>query len=121
MARVPASVVEPALSACADRLAADLLARLRAPGGDAAPATATRPFSRRAALQIYGRKAAKGDRPTVRTEGYPELLASLAAVPAGEVIVHGLRFTDTVYLVLTDATRTECLGILRKQRLVRRS
>jgi hypothetical protein len=118
MARVPASVVQPALSACVDPLAADLLGRLRAPGGDATPTTATRPYSRRTALQIYGRKAAQGDRPRVRTEGYPELLATLAAVPEGEVIVHGLRFTDTVYLVVTDAARTECVGILRKRRLV---
>jgi hypothetical protein len=116
VARISATVVTPSLAGCTDRLAVDLLARLRAQGAEATPAKATRPFSRRAASQIYRRKAAKGDPPAVCTEGYPELLATLEAAPDGEVIVHGLAFTDMVYLVFTDAARTVCLGVLRKRR-----
>ncbi len=116
MARIPARLIEPALRTCANRLAADLLARLQGEGGPAL-VKATRPYPRREALRIYRRKAAKGDRPVVRTEGYRELFAALDAAPAGEVIVHGLTFADTVYLVFTDAARTECLGVLRKRRL----
>lgn len=119
MTRILATVVTPALGTCTDRLAADLLARLRAQGAEATPTKATQPFSRRAAWQIYRQKAAKGDRPTVRTEGYPELLATLEADPEGEVIVHGLTFPDAVYLVFTDTARTECLGVLCKRRLAR--
>ncbi|HEX6104815.1 MAG TPA: alpha/beta hydrolase [Gemmatimonadales bacterium] len=115
--RIPAAAVTPALGTCAHPLAADLLARLRARGGDATPTKTTRAFSRRDASRIYRRKAAKGDRPTVRTEGYAELLAALDAAPDGEVIVHGLTFSDAVYLVFTDPGRTECLGVLRKRRL----
>jgi len=116
-----ASVVELALSMSADPLAVELLARLRAEVGVPTPAKATRPFSRRAALRIYRQKAAKGDRPAVRTDGYPALLAALDAAPDGEVIVHGVTFADAVYLVFTDPGRTECLGVLRKRRLARSS
>ena len=119
MARISATVVAQALGTCGGPLAADLLARLRAHGGEATPTKTTRPFSRRAAEQISGRKAAKGDSPRVRTEGYLELLARLEAVPEGEVIVHGLAFSDAVYLVFTDPARAECLGVLRKRRLAR--
>jgi hypothetical protein len=119
MPRIVASVVELALSMSADPLAAELLARLRAEVVVPTPAKATRPFSRRAALRIYRQKAAKGDRPTVRTDGYPALLATLNAAPEGEAIVHGVRFADAVYLVFTDPGRRECLGVLRKRRLAR--
>jgi hypothetical protein len=119
MPRIVASVVELALSMSADPLAAELLARLRAEVVVPTLAKATRPFSRRAALRIYRQKAAKGDRPTVRTDGYPALLATLSAAPEGEAIVHGVRFADAVYLVFTDPGRRECLGVLRKRRLAR--
>jgi hypothetical protein len=117
MPRIVASVVEPALRISADPLAAELLARLRVEAVVPTPAKATRPFSRTAALRIYRQKAAKGDRPTVRTDGYPALLATLSAAPEGEVIVHGVAFADAVYLVFTDPGREECLGVLRKRRL----
>jgi hypothetical protein len=117
VARIAVSVIEPAVRASADPLAADLVARLRQ---EAPPrAKATRPFSRREALEIYRRKAAKGDRATVRTDGYPALLAALGATAEGEVIVHGVTFAETVYLVFTDPTRERCLGVLRKRRLAR--
>lgn len=113
------SVIEPAVRASADPLAADLVARLRQEAGTPPRAKATRPFSRREALEIYRRKAAKGDRATVRTDGYPALLAALGATAEGEVIVHGVTFAETVYLVFTDPTRERCLGVLRKRRLAR--
>jgi len=119
MSRIPATVVEPALRVSADPLAADLLDRLQRDAVTPTPAKATRPFSRRAALQIYRQKAAKGDRPTVRTDGYPSLLAALEAAPEGEVVVHGVTFPDAVYLVFTDPGRRQCLGVLRKRRLPR--
>ena len=119
MPSIAARVIEPALRASADPLAADLLARLRRDAAEPTPAKATRPFSRRAALQIYRQKAGKGDRPTVRTDGYPALLAALSAAPEGEVIVHGVAFADAVYLVFTDPGRTQCLGVLRKRLLAR--
>lgn len=119
MPRIAASMVQPALSRSADPLAIDLLARLQAGGAETTPAKATRPFPRLAALRIYRQKAAKGDRPTIRTDGYPELLATLDAIPEGEVIVHGVTFADAVYLVFTDSARAECLGVLRKLRLDR--
>jgi hypothetical protein len=117
MPSIATSVVEPALRASADPLAADLLARLRP--GEARPvrARATRPFSRRTALRIYRHKAEKGDRRAVRTDGYPALLAGLDAAVESEVIVHGVTFADAVYLVVTDAARTHCLGVLRKRLL----
>ncbi len=117
MARIAVSVVEPAIRASVDPFAVDLVARLREVAGAPPRATTTRPFSRRAALEIYHRKAAKGDRPAVRTEGYPALLAALGATPENEVIVHGVTFADAVYLVVTDAARHHCLGVLRKRRL----
>jgi hypothetical protein len=119
MANVSASVVQPALRASIDPLAGDLLARLRQQAP--ARARATRPYSRRAAMELYQRKAAKGDRPSVRTDGYPALLAALRAAPEGQVIVHGLTFADVVYLVFTDPDRQHCLGVLRKRRLTRDS
>jgi hypothetical protein len=119
MPRIAANVLKQALHMSTDPLAADLLARLQGKGGGSTPAKATRPFSRRAASRIYHQKAVKGDRPAVRTEGYPALLAVLDAAPEGEVIVHGVTFADAVYLVLTDPGRTECLGVLRKRRLTR--
>jgi hypothetical protein len=119
MPRIAASVLQAALGGSADALAAELLARLRAPGAEAMPAKATRPFARRSAWRIYRRKAAAGDRPTVRTDGYPALLSALDADSAGEIIVHGVTFPDTVYLVFTDPARRECLGVLRKRRLNR--
>jgi hypothetical protein len=121
MARIVASIVEQALSVSADPLAAELLARLRAEVVVPTPAKATRPFSRRAALQIYSAKAATGDGPTVRTDGYPTLLATLSAAPEGETIVHGVTFADAVYLVFTDPGRKECVGVLRKRRLEAKS
>jgi hypothetical protein len=117
MSRIAASIVEPALRASADPLAADLLARLRQEAAAPPPAKATRPFARGAALQIYRHKAAKGDRPAVRTDGYPALLAALDATLEREVIVHGVTFADAVYLVFTDPGRRHCLGVLRKRRL----
>jgi len=117
MASISASVVQSALHASIDPLAGDLLARLRQQ--EPARARATRAYPRRAALELYRRKAAKGDRPWVRTEGYPGLLAALKAAPEGEVIVHGLTFADVVYLVFTDRDRQNCLGVLRKRRLTR--
>jgi|SRR5688572_4273152 hypothetical protein len=116
MARIAVSVVEPAVRASVDPLAVDLVARLRQEAGAPPRVTTTRPFPRRAALEIYRRKAAKGDRPAVRTDGYPALLAALGAAPEGEVIVHGVTFPDAVYLVVTDAARRHCLGVLRKRR-----
>ena len=111
------SVLRPALHASADPLAGDLLARL----SQHAPirARATRPFSRRVAFELYQRKAATGDRPWVGTDGYPDLLAALGAASEGQVIVHGVTFSDAVYLVFTDPTRQHCLGVLRKRRLSR--
>src|SRR6266540_1539483 len=121
MARIAASIVEPALQASVDPLAADLLARLRQESAAPPQAKATRPFSRGAAFEIYQRKAAKGDQPAVRTEGYPALLAALGATPEAEVIVHGVTFADAVYLVFTDPSRRRCLGVLRKRRLAPRA
>jgi hypothetical protein len=80
-------------------------------------AKATRPYPRREALRIYREKAARGDRPDIRTDGFASLLAALAAAPEEQVIVHGIAFADAVYLVLTDADRMRCLGLLRKVRL----
>jgi len=107
-------LVEPVLRASADPLAAELLARLRADAEEPLRARATRPYSRREALRIYRHKAAKGDRPGVRTDGYPTLLAALGDALGTEVIVHGVTFADTVYLVFTDPDRTHCVGVLRK-------
>lgn len=117
MPRIFPSVVEPALLASTDPLAADLLARLRGEAAGASRAKATRPFSRVEALRIYRHKAALGDRPAVRTDGFASLLATLAAAAEKEVIVHGLAFPDAVYLVFTDTNRTRCVGLLRKVRL----
>lgn len=116
MASISVSVVEPALRASVDPLAGELLARLR----EQAPtrARATRPYPRRTALELYQRKAAKGDKPWVRTDGYAVLLAALAATPENRIIVHGITFTDAVYLVFTDPSRRHCLGLLRKRRLI---
>jgi|SRR5687768_6176314 hypothetical protein len=116
MARIEVSVVEPAIRASVDPLAVDLVARLRQVVGEPPRVKTTRPFSRRAALEIYRRKASKGDRPEVRTEGYPALLAALGATPEEEVVAHGVTFADAVYLVFTDAARRHCLGVLRKHR-----
>ena len=118
MARIAVSVVEPAIQASLDPLAADLRARLRQEAGAPAQAKTTRPFSRQAALELYQRKAAKGDHPWVRTDGYPALLAALGAMPEGQVVVHGVTFADAVYLVFTDPARRHCLGVLRKRRLI---
>jgi hypothetical protein len=117
MANIPVSVVEPALRASVDPLAGELLARLR----QQAPTRvrATRPYRSGASLELYQRKAAKGDRPGVRTDGYAALLATLASAPEDQVIVHGVTFPDAVYLVFTDGTRRRCLGLLCKRRLVR--
>jgi hypothetical protein len=117
MARIAVSVVEAALRTSVDPLAADLLVRLRQQGSAPPLPKTTRPFSRRAALEIYQRKAVKGDRATVYTEGYPALLGALEATSEDEVIVHGVTFVDTVYLVFTDAARRHCVGVLRKRRL----
>ena len=119
MPRIAPRIVEPALRASGDPLAAELLARLEHDAAAAVRATTTRPFSRQAALRIYQHKAAKGDRPGVRTDGYPALLAALGAAPGGAVIVHGVTFADAVYLVFTDPSRTDCLGLLRKRWLQR--
>lgn len=120
MARIAVSVLEPALRASIDPLAVDLIARLQHRADPPIRVTTTQPFSRLTALQIYRAKAAKGDRPAVRTEGYPALLAALHAAAVGEVIVHGITFADEVYLLFTDAARRQCLGMLRKRRLARR-
>ena len=117
MASISVSVVEPALQASVDPLAGELLARLRLQAPTRA--RATRPYSRRAALELYQHKAAKGDQPWVRTDGYPVLLAALAATLEGQVIVHGVTFADAVYLVFTDSARQRCLGVLRKRRSTR--
>lgn len=115
MGNISVSFLEPALQASPNPLAGDLVSRLerQAP----TRVRATRPYSRRAALELYGRKAAKGDRPWVRTDGYPILLATLEAIDEGQLIVHGVTFADAVYLVFTDPTRQHCLGVLRKRRL----
>jgi len=117
MATISVNILEAALHATGDPLASDLVARLR----EQAPtrARATRPYSRRAAYELYQRKAAQGDQPRVRTDGYPGLLATLRAAVDDQVIVHGVTFADTVYLVFTDPARRHCLGVLRKRRLVR--
>ena len=117
MATISVNVLEAALHASVDPLASDLVARLR----EQAPtrARATRPYSRRAAYELYQRKAAQGDQPWVRTDGYPGLLATLRATVDGQVIVHGVTFADAVYLVFTDPARQLCLGVLRKRRLIR--
>jgi hypothetical protein len=117
MADISVSVVEPALRASDDPLAGELVARLRRQSPTRV--RATRPYPRGAALEIYQRKAAKGDRPGVRTEGYAALLAALASASEDEVIVHGVTFPDAVYLVLTNPTRRRCVGLLRKRRLIR--
>ena len=87
MASISVNVLERALHGSVDPLASDLVARLR----EQAPtrARATRPYSWRAAFELYKRKAAQGDQPLVRTDGYPVLLAALGATPEGQVIVHG--------------------------------
>jgi hypothetical protein len=115
MGNISVSLLEPALHGSRDPLAGDLVSRLR----QQAPirVRATRPYSRRAALEVYERKAAKGDRPWVRTEGYPFLLAALGATAEGQLIVHGVTFADAVYLVFTDPARQHCLGVLRKRLL----
>jgi hypothetical protein len=115
MGDIAVSVLEAALQGNPDPLAGDLVSRLarQAP----TRVRATRPYSRRAALELYERKAARGDRPWVRTDGYPTLLATLEARPEGQLIVHGVTFADAVYLVFTDPTRRHCLGVLRKRRL----
>jgi hypothetical protein len=117
MPSIAPSIIEPALRASADPLAADLLARLQ--GDEAGPmrARATRPFTRREALRIYRHKAAKGDRRAVRTDGYQALLAALGEALESEVIVHGVAFADAVFLVFTDPGRANCLGVLRKRLL----
>lgn len=114
MPSIAPSIVEPALRASADPLAADLLARLQGSEAEPLRARATRPFTRGEALRIYRHKAAKGDRRTVRTDGYPALLAGLGEASEREVIVHGVAFADAVFLVFTDPGRTRCLGVLRK-------
>jgi hypothetical protein len=116
MARVSPAMLEPALLGSADPLAAELLGRLHRPG-DVPASKATRPFPRTEALRVYRRKSAQGDRPHVRTKGYPELLAALSEAGESEVIVHGLAFIDVVFLVFTDARRARCIGVLRKARI----
>ena len=117
MAKILPGVIEPALRASSDPLAADLLERLSGAAPQAPSAKATRPFARREALRIYQQKAALGDRASVRTEGYGRLFAALDAAPDGEVIVHGVTFAEAVYLVFTDPSRTQCVGVLRKVRI----
>ena len=117
MGDIPVSVVEPALRASDDPLAGELLARLRRQAPTRA--RATRPYPRGTALELYQRKAAKGDRPGVRTEGYAALLAALASRPEDPVIVHGVTFPDAVYLVFTDCNRRRCLGLLCKRPFIR--
>src|SRR5213594_2340592 len=99
-------MIEPALRASGDPLAADLLKRLGGEAAQAPAAKATRPFPRREALRVYQQKAALGDRAPVRTEGYGRLFAALGAAPDEQVIVHGVTFAQAVYLVFTDPTRT---------------
>jgi hypothetical protein len=82
-------------------------------------AKATRAYPRREALRIYRHKAVRGDRSSIRTDGYARLLAALTADPDGDVVVHGLSFSHAVYLVFTDPTRSYCVGVLRKTRLAR--
>ncbi len=115
MGNISVSALEPALHASSDPLAGDLVSRLerQAP----TRVTSTRPYSRRAALELYKGKAARGDRPWVRTDGYPVLFDTLEAMSDGQLIVHGVTFADVVYLVFTDPTRQHCLGVLRKRRL----
>ena len=115
MARIAASVLEPALRAATDPLGADLLARLRRAAAPPHPVKATRPYPIRTALRIYRQKALEGDRPGVITDGYPELLAALSELPEGDVVVHGVRFPDAVFLAFTDPGRRRCLGVLRKR------
>jgi hypothetical protein len=117
MAKILPSVIEPALRASGDPLAADLLERLDGAAAEAPAAKATRPFSRREALRVYQQKAALGDRAPVRTEGYGRLFAALGSAPDEEVIVHGVTFAEAVYLVFTDPSRTQCVGVLRKVRI----
>jgi hypothetical protein len=119
MVRILPSVIEPALRSSADPLAADLLKRMGAEAAEAPSAKATRPFSRRKALRVYQNKAAQGDRAPVRTEGYDRLFAALGAAPDEKVIVHGVTFSEAVYLVFTDPSRTQCVGVLRKVRISR--
>ena len=119
MPSVVPAVVEPALRASADPLAADLLVRLRRNTTELSRVRTTRPFPRTEALRIYRHKAAKGDRPAVRTDGYPALLAALDEALESEVIVHGVAFADAIYLVFTDPGRSHCLGVLRKTLLDR--
>ena len=107
-------MLEPALRSATDPLGADLLARLQAPVGPHS-AKATRPYPISIALRIYRRKALEGDRPGIHTDGYPALLAALSSHPGGDVVVHGVRFAEVVFLVFTDAERQRCLGVLRKR------
>jgi hypothetical protein len=115
MGNISVGILAPALQASPNPLAGDLVSRLQRQ----APTRvrATRAYSRQAALKLYERKAAKGDGPWVRTDGYPILLATLEAVSERQLIVHGVTFADAVYLVFTDPTRQHCLGVLRKRRL----
>ena len=83
-------------------VAADLLRRLRS-RREPPTTKATRPVSRREALAVYRRKAARGDRSHVRTEGYPAFLEALAETTEADIIVHGLAFAEVVYL--GDTTR----------------
>jgi hypothetical protein len=117
MTRISSSLLEPALLGSDDPLAADLLGRLHS-GIDVPASKTTRPFPRLEALNLYRRKAAQGDRNRVRTDGYAGLLAALSDARDGEVIVHGVAFADAVYLVFTDPSRTHCVGVLRKVRLL---
>jgi hypothetical protein len=114
MPSIAASLVEPSLRASADPLAVELLARLRHNAADLTRARVTRPFPRTEALRIYRQKAANGDRRSVRTDGYPALLAALGEAHESEVIVHGVAFSDAVFLVFTDPGRSHCFGVLRK-------
>ena len=116
MASISPMILEPVLVAGTDPLASELLGRLRR-HGDVPACKVTRPIPRGEALKVYRQKAAAGDRPHVRTEGYPELLAALSQAGESEVLVHGVAFSDVVYLVFTDAGRTRCVGVLRKIRL----
>ena len=68
---------------------------------------------------VGGSPAALGDRAPVRTEGYGRLFEALSAAPDEEVIVHGVTFSEAVYLVFTDPSRTQCVGVLRKVRISR--
>lgn len=115
MGDISVSVLATALQGSFNPLAGDLVSRLarQAP----TRVRATRPYARQSALELYKRKAAKGDRPGVRTDGYPTLLAALGSTPEGQLIVHGVTFADAIYLVFTDPTCRQCLGVLRKRRL----